>query len=79
MTLLEKYCEIKGWQGATIHQVFEDFKSLNLKEQDRVCGKLIDSMRDISDYKKNTMVYRGKDESFIMLIIKTKKGPIRNG
>lgn len=40
---LNEYCKIKGWQGATIHQVIDDAKNSTLSELDKVCGHLASS------------------------------------
>ena len=50
-TLLEVYCELKGWQGGTIHQMHEDFKQMSMREKDTLCGKMMDRKNDIFDYE----------------------------
>ena len=51
ITTLEKYCELRNWQGGTIHQAHDDFLQLNDKERQKIVGSLVDCMTDISDYK----------------------------
>ncbi len=48
-TTLEKYCEIVGWQGGTIHQTREHFLESSQSERNGIVGKLVDNLRDISD------------------------------
>jgi hypothetical protein len=43
------YCKFRGWQGGTIHQAMEDFNRLPLKEKDKFCGILVDTMPDNTD------------------------------
>jgi len=40
MSVLQQYIDFKGWQGGTIHQAKEDFKSLSIEDKDRFCGRL---------------------------------------
>ncbi len=48
-TTLEKYCEIIGWKGGTIHQAKADFIDRSQLERDHIVGKLVDSSSEISD------------------------------
>jgi len=48
-TTLEVFCEAVGWQGGTIHDAKTHFSTLDMKWRDRVCGKLVDNMKDITD------------------------------
>ena len=50
-TLLEIYCQIRGWQGGTIHQCHDDFISCDDSTRDKICSELINSMSNISNYK----------------------------
>lgn len=52
MTTLEAYCKVNGWQGGTIHGCEDHFAHLTLKQQDKICGYLVDNMSDISDINK---------------------------
>lgn len=48
-TVLQIYCEFKGWQGGTLEQALSDFKNLPMEQKDRFCGLLVDNMGDITD------------------------------
>ena len=37
-TVLQLYCDFKGWQGGTIHQCFSDFLTLGMADKDRFCN-----------------------------------------
>ena len=50
-TCLDAYCEIKGWQGGTIHQCYEDFDKASPQERDRICSYLVDNRSLIDDLK----------------------------
>lgn len=40
-TPLQIYCQFAGWQGGTIHQAYDDFKSRDKKSQDKLCNMLM--------------------------------------
>jgi len=46
---LDLYCKFRGWQGGTIHHAMEDFKRIPLKDKDKFCGILVDTMSDNTD------------------------------
>lgn len=50
-TCLDAYCEVKGWQGGTIHQCKDDFDKASPEERDRICSYLVDNRADIDDLK----------------------------
>lgn len=49
MTVIELWCNFKGYQGSTIHQVKEEFSKLSIDEMDRFCSVLSDRILSISD------------------------------
>ena len=51
-TTLDYFCEAMGWQGGTIHQARERFAIEDMPTMDRVCGVLVDNIRNISDPDK---------------------------
>lgn len=52
-TVLELICAVAGWQGGTIHQALDHFKSLTLTEQTAIyfkavqCGLGYDESNDL--------------------------------
>jgi len=49
MTTLDLYCAFKGWQGGTIHQALEDFRSLPLARKDDFCNTLMANLGALTD------------------------------
>lgn len=51
MTLLERYCRARNWQGGTIHQILPDFRALCLKDKDKAITEIM--KQELSTYSDN--------------------------
>jgi len=49
ITVLSLYCDFKGWQGGTIHQVMSDYDLLPVKDKQQFCAILRDNVNNIMD------------------------------
>lgn len=68
MNTLSILCKSYGWQGGTIHEALEHFKTLSMIEKDTICGKLVDNMHLISDLDNVTYLMKARNSH---LTIKT--------
>ena len=51
-TILELYCEFKGWQGGTIYQALADYQALPLDQKDHFCNKVFNfETKNVLDLK----------------------------
>lgn len=50
ITILSLYCDFRGWEGGTIHQVIEDFDSLDVKEKVAFCNIISENKAVVDDY-----------------------------
>lgn len=49
MNTLEILCNAYGWQGGTIHDAIEHFKTLSMDEKDKIFNLIMPNLFNITD------------------------------